>query len=268
MAIYDPTKRPADGYDTHTHLNEDVFWHDVAAYWARAREFRIVEMNNVGFNREGNERAIELAHEFEGMHAIIGWQPEDVAAFTDEEFEILKVQAQDDAVVGLGEMGLDYYWDINPTPEVQKAAFSRQLKLAKELNLPVTIHSRDASDDVYELLKEHDVASFGGVMHSFSGDAEEVKRFVDLGMYISFSGMVTFKNAKDIKAALQVVPLDRLLVETDAPFLAPTPMRGKQNEPMLVRFTIESVAEQLGMTYNEVAELTKANAHRLWLDKK
>lgn len=267
MAIYDPTKRPADSYDTHTHLNEDVFWDDVDAYWARAREFRVVEMNNIGFDRQGNERAIEMAHKFEGMHAIIGWQPGDVAGFTDEEFDILKEQAKDEAVVGLGEMGLDYYWESNPTPEVQKAAFARQLALAKELHLPVTIHSRDASDDVYKLLREYDVASFGGVMHSFSGDAEEAKRFLDLGMYISFSGMVTFKNAKAVKEALQVVPLDRLLVETDAPFLAPTPMRGKQNEPMLVRFTIESVAEQLGMTYNEVADLTKSNAHRLWLKK-
>lgn len=267
MAIYDPTKRPADSYDTHTHLNEDVFWDDVAAYWARAREFRVVEMNNIGFDRQGNERVIEMAHKFEGMHAIIGWQPGDVSGFTDEEFEVLKEQAKDDAVVGLGEMGLDYYWESNPSSEVQKAAFARQLGLAKELNLPVTIHSRDASDDVYELLREYDVASFGGVMHSFSGDAEEAKRFLDLGMYISFSGMVTFKNAKAVKEALQVVPLDRLLVETDAPFLAPTPMRGKQNEPMFVRFTIESVAEQLGMTYNEIADLTKANAHRLWLKK-
>ncbi|AIM62477.1 TatD family hydrolase [Weissella tructae] len=267
MATYDPTNRPADAYDTHTHLNEDVFWDDVATYWDRAREFRVVEMNNIGYDREGNERAIEMAHKFEGMHAIIGWQPGDVAGFTDEEFDILKVQAQDEVVVGLGEMGLDYYWESNPSPEVQKAAFSRQLALAKELNLPVTIHARDASDDVYELLKSHNVSDFGGVMHSFTGDAEEAKRFLDLGMYISFSGMVTFKNAKEIKEALQVVPLDRLLVETDAPFLAPTPMRGKQNEPMFVRHTIESVAEQLGMTYNELAEITKNNAHRLWLDK-
>ncbi|AIG65164.1 Hydrolase, TatD family [Weissella tructae] len=267
MATYDPTNRPADAYDTHTHLNEDVFWDDVATYWDRAREFRVVEMNNIGYDREGNERAIEMAHKFEGMHAIIGWQPGDVAGFTDEEFDILKVQAQDEVVVGLGEMGLDYYWESNPSPEVQKAAFSRQLALAKELNLPVTIHARDASDGVYELLKSHNVSDFGGVMHSFTGDAEEAKRFLDLGMYISFSGMVTFKNAKEIKEALQVVPLDRLLVETDAPFLAPTPMRGKQNEPMFVRHTIESVAEQLGMTYNELAEITKNNAHRLWLDK-
>jgi TatD DNase family protein len=267
MATYDPTNRPADAYDTHTHLNEDVFWDDVATYWDRAREFRVVEMNNIGYDREGNERAIEMAHKFEGMHAIIGWQPGDVAGFTDEEFDILKVQAQDEVVVGLGEMGLDYYWESNPSPEIQKAAFSRQLALAKELNLPVTIHARDASDDVYELLKAHNVSDFGGVMHSFTGDAEEAKRFLDLGMYISFSGMVTFKNAKEIKEALQVVPLDRLLVETDAPFLAPTPMRGKQNEPMFVRHTIESVAEQLGMTYNELAEITKNNAHRLWLDK-
>ncbi|MBS0950361.1 TatD family hydrolase [Weissella minor] len=267
MAIYDPSKRPTDAYDTHTHLNEDEFMEDVPAYWARAREYRIMEMNVVGYNHLGNARAIEMAHELEGIHAIVGFQPEDAKAFNDAELAILKDQTNDDKVVGLGEMGLDYYWDENPTPEVQKAVFGAQLDLAREKNLPVTVHSRDAFDDVYSMLQEHHVEEFGGVMHSFSGGPEEVKRFVDLGMYIGFSGMVTFKKSDDIKAALKAVPLDRILVETDAPFLAPTPMRGKMNEPMFTHFTLENMAEQLDMTYNELAEITTQNAHRLWLER-
>ncbi|GAK31782.1 TatD family deoxyribonuclease [Weissella oryzae SG25] len=263
MAIYDPTKRPADSFDTHTHLNDDAFWHDVAAYWARAREYRVVEMNIVGYDTVGNERAIEIAHEFEGAHAIVGWQPEDINGFGPAELATLRKQLSDPAVIGLGEMGLDYYWDTT-TPADQKKAFQAQLDLAKEFKLPVTIHARDAFDDVYAMLKENDVAQFGGVMHSFAGDENEVKRFLDLGMYISFSGIATFKNAKEVQKAVQVVPRDRLLVETDAPYLAPVPLRGKQNEPMFVRHTIDNLANQLGMEYNELAELTRENAHRLW----
>ncbi len=264
MAIYDPTKRPADAFDTHTHLNDDRFWHDVAAYWARAREYRIVEMNLVGYDFEGNQRSLEIAHQFEGIHAIVGWQPEDIRQFDTAAEATLRDQLADPAVVGVGEMGLDYHWEENPTADEQKDAFKRQLALAREFKLPVTVHSRDAFEDTYAVLKEANVAEFGGVMHSFTGGPEEVKRFLDLGMYISFSGIVTFKKSEEIKAALQVVPLDRLLVETDAPFLAPVPMRGKPNEPMYVKYTIESIAEQLDMTYNEVAELTTANAHRVW----
>lgn len=268
MAIYDPTKRPADSFDTHTHLNDEAFWHDVAAYWARAREYRVVEMNVVGYDTVGNQRAIEIAHEFEGVHAIVGWQPGESGDFKPEDMATLREQLADPAVVGIGEMGLDYYWEENPTPDVQKAVFKAQLDLAREFHKPVTIHTREATADTYEVLKAANVAEFGGVMHSFTGTAEEAKQFLDLGMYISFSGIATFKNAKDVHETLKSVPLDRLLVETDAPYLAPTPMRGKQNEPMFVRYTIQNIADQLGMTYNELADITTANAHRLWhLDK-
>lgn len=264
MAIYDPTKRPADSYDTHTHLNDDAFWHDVAAYWARAREYRVVEMNIVGYDTIGNQRAIEIAEEFEGAHAIVGWQPGESGEFTAEDEATLREQLANPVVVGIGEMGLDYYWEENPAPEVQKAVFERQLALAREFKLPVTIHTRDATADTYEVLKNANVAEFGGVMHSFTGTAAEAKQFLDLGMYISFSGIATFKNAKDVHETLKSIPLDRLLVETDAPYLAPTPMRGKQNEPMFVRHTIQNIADQLGLTYNELAQITTENAHRLW----
>ncbi|MDR3189913.1 MAG: TatD family hydrolase [Lactobacillaceae bacterium] len=264
MAIYDPTKRPADAFDTHTHLNDDRFYHDVAAYWARAREHRIMEMNVVGYDTLGNQRALEIAHEFAGVNAILGWQPEGIRDFNDAQLNVLRDQLSDSAVVGVGEMGLDYFWAENPTPDEQKQAFRTQLDLAREVKLPVTVHSRDAFADTYAVLKAANVGDFGGVMHSFTGDPEDAKRFLDLGMYISFSGIVTFKNATEIHDALKVVPLDRLLVETDAPYLAPTPLRGKPNEPMYVKYTIDNIAEQLGMTYNEVAKITTENAHRLW----
>lgn len=264
MAIYKSGQRRADGYDTHTHLNDDTFWHDVPAYFGRATEFGIVEMNIVGYNSQSNERAIQLAHEFEGMHAIIGWQPEDILEMDDSKLAIFREQLQDDSVVGVGETGLDYYWDDNPAAEVQKKAFTQQLELAHEFKLPVTVHTRSAMADTYEALKNAHVEDFGGVMHSFTGTPEEAKQFLDMGMYISFSGIATFKNAKDVQETVKSVPLDRLLVETDAPYLAPTPMRGKPNEPMYVHYIIEYIAELLGKSYDEMAEITTNNAHKLW----
>lgn len=269
MAIYNSGNQPADGYDTHTHLNDDTFWHDVAAYWARAREFRIVEMNIVGYDMQSNERALQLAREFKGMHAIIGWQPEDISEINDDALAVYREQLQDDHVIGVGETGLDYYWDENPSATSQKEAFRQQLALAREFKLPVTVHTRSAMNDTYNLLTEAHVEEFGGVMHSFTGTPEEAKQFLDLGMYISFSGIATFKNAKDVQETVKSVPLDRLLVETDAPYLAPTPMRGKPNEPMYVHYTIAYIAELLGKSYDEIAEITTNNAHRLWhLDQK
>jgi TatD DNase family protein len=198
------------------------------------------------------------------MHAVIGWQPEDILEMNDEALATFRKQLQDDAVIGVGETGLDYYWDDNPSADEQKKAFIQQLTLAREFNLPVTVHTRNATADTYQTLKDAHVEEFGGVMHSFTGTPEEAKQFLDLGMYISFSGIATFKNAKDVQETLKSVPLDRLLVETDAPYLAPTPMRGKPNEPMYVHYIIDYIAELLGKSYDEVAKITTNNARRLW----
>lgn len=263
MPIYDPTKMPANSFDTHTHLNDDAFWNELDAYVARAHEFRVMEMNVVGYDATGNERALEIAHKYDGVNAIIGFQPEDAKFFNDETAAVLRDQLNDPVVVGLGEMGLDYHWDTSSRAD-QLKAFEQQLEWAKELNKPVTIHSRDAMDDVYSILKNAHVGEFGGVMHSFTGNAAEAEKFLDLGMYISFSGIVTFKNSKDVQAAAKVVPLDRMLVETDAPYLAPTPLRGKQNEPAFVKYVVDGLAAQLEMDDKELATQTRANAHKLW----
>lgn len=263
MPIYDPTKIPADSFDTHTHLNDDSLFEELAAYVGRAHEFRVMEMNVVGYDGIGNQRALEIAHQYAGINAILGFQPEDAKLFSADEAALLKSQISDPAVVGLGEMGLDYYWDTS-TKKQQWDAFEQQLAWAKEFNKPVTIHARDAMDDVYSILKNADVSTIGGVMHSFTGNASEAEKFLDLGMHISFSGIVTFKNAKEIQAAAQVVPMERLLVETDAPYLAPTPLRGKQNEPAFVKYVVDGLAAVLGLDPQEVAQQTTANARQLW----
>ncbi|ACA83183.1 MULTISPECIES: TatD family hydrolase [Leuconostoc] len=263
MAIYDLTKTPADSYDTHTHLNDDKLYHDVPAYIGRANEFRVMEMNIVGYDATGNERALEIAQAHDNIYAVLGFQPEDTADFDEAAALLLSHQLEQEKVVGVGETGLDYYWDT-PSREIQKKAFQTHLALAKKYDLPVIIHNRDAFNDVYDIVKASGVTK--GVMHSFSGTPEQALAFVDLGMHISFSGVVTFKKAEEVRDAARAVPLDRILVETDAPYLAPTPFRGKDNEPALVKYVIDSLAETLAVTPKALSEITRTNAHRLFLN--
>ncbi|CAM3094067.1 TatD family hydrolase [Leuconostoc rapi] len=263
MAIYDLTKTPADSYDTHTHLNDDKLFHDVPAYIGRANEFRVMEMNIVGYDATGNERALEIAQAHDNIYAVLGFQPEDTGTFDAAAAVKLEEQLQQDKVVGVGETGLDYYWETT-AHDVQKKAFKAHLALAKKCQLPVIIHNRDAFEDVYAMLKESGVTK--GVMHSFSGTPEQALAFVDLGMHISFSGVVTFKKAENVREAAKVVPLDRILVETDAPYLAPTPFRGKDNEPAFVKYIIDSLAETLDLTPKDLADITRKNAHQLFLN--
>lgn len=166
-------------------------------------------------------------------------------------------------VVALGEIGLDYYWMEDPK-EVQDRVFRRQIAIAKEMNLPISIHTRDAMEDTYKILKEEDIRDIGGIMHSFSGDPEWMAKFLEMGMHISLSGVVTFKKALEVQEVAKAVPLDRLLVETDAPYLAPVPYRGKRNEPGYTRYVVEKIAELREVSFDEIARQTTNNAHRLF----
>lgn len=262
MAIYHPNEQPAPTYDAHTHLNDDALYFDVPAYLGRAHEFQVLEMNVVGYNKVGNARALEIAHENEGVSAILGYQPEDTPDFDEAAKAELEKQLTDSTVVGVGETGLDYHWDTNR--DIQMKAFLAHIELAKKYDLPLIIHNRDAFDDVYRVLKEHGVKK--AVIHSFSGTAEQAKAWADLGYYVSFSGVVTFKKAEDVREGAKVVPLDQILVETDAPYLAPTPFRGKTNEPGWTKYVVDSLAETLGMDRDTLAAQTVKNAHRAFLN--
>ncbi|WEV54897.1 TatD family hydrolase [Leuconostocaceae bacterium ESL0723] len=262
MAIYDSSRKRAASYDSHTHLNDDKLFHDVAAYVGRAHEFDVMQMNVVGYDALGNQRALEIARKYEGIQAVLGYQPEDSVDFDQAAQDTLAKQLKDDQVVGVGETGLDYHWD---TPvDVQMAAFQTHLDLAKSLDLPVIIHNREAFQDVYDQLKASQIHR--GVIHSFSGTPEQAQAFADLGFYISFSGVVSFKKAPEVRAAAQALPHDQILVETDAPYLAPVPKRGQTNEPAFVAYVIDSLAETLSMTADEVADFTRQNAQRLFLN--
>ncbi|MEB7495585.1 TatD family hydrolase [Enterococcus hirae] len=250
-------------FDSHTHLNAEQFNDDIPETIGRAKELGVTKMAVVGFDTPTIEKSLQLSHDYSNIYSIIGWHPTEAGSYTKDIEKKLQEQLTMPKVVALGEIGLDYYWMEDPK-EVQAEVFRRQIAIAKEMNLPISIHTREALADTYQILKEEDIRDIGGIMHSFSGDFEWAKRFLDLGMHISFSGVVTFKKAQDVQEAATHVPLDRLLVETDAPYLAPVPYRGKRNEPGYTRYTVEKIAELRNLPIEEVALQTWKNAHRLF----
>ncbi|MGG5317375.1 TatD family hydrolase [Enterococcus sp. AZ072] len=250
-------------FDSHTHLNAEQFKDEIPETVERAKELGVTEMAVVGFETPTIEKSLELSQTYEGIYSIIGWHPTEAGSYTKAIEEKLIQQLTLPKVVALGEIGLDYHWMEDPK-EVQDKVFRRQIAIAKEMNLPISIHTREALEDTYNVLKEEDIRSIGGIMHSFSGDDEWAKRFLDLGMHISFSGVVTFKNAPEVQAAAKAVPLDKLLVETDAPYLAPMPYRGKRNEPGYTRYVAEKIAELRELSLADVAQQTTENARRLF----
>lgn len=250
-------------FDAHTHLNDVPFHDHEQDYVDNANELAVVKIANVGSNRDFNERAIKLSEQFTNMYAIVGFHPDDSKLYNEAERAILAEQLQQDKVVAVGEIGLDYHWDASPRA-IQREAFRDQLELAHELKLPVNVHTRDAMSDTYDILKDSNVRDFGGVIHNFNGDPEWLQKFLDLGLYVSFSGVVTFKNAKEVHESARLVPLDRVLVETDAPYLTPMPYRGKQNEPAYTRYVVEKIAALKELPIEEVAAATYQNTMELY----
>ncbi|MEQ9763465.1 TatD family hydrolase [Streptococcus sp. ZJ151] len=250
-------------FDTHTHLNVENFTETVEEELNLAREMGVTRHNVVGFDHETIEKALEIADNHPEVYLTLGWHPTEAGSYDSEVEAYLKQVLKHDKVVALGEIGLDYHWMEDPK-EVQIEVFKRQIALSKALDLPFVVHTRDALEDTYQVIKEAGVGPRGGIMHSFSGSFEDAQRFVDLGMMISFSGVVTFKKATDVQEAAQQLPLDKILVETDAPYLAPVPKRGKENKTAYTRYVVEKIAELRGMTVEEVAKITTENANRLF----
>lgn len=250
-------------FDTHTHINVEQFEDDVEEVIERAIENGVTRMSVVGFDFPTIEKALELSEKYDEVYATIGWHPTEAGSYNDEVEAYLREIYSSRHVVAVGETGLDYHWMEDPK-EVQFEAFRRQIKLAKEYNLPVTIHNRESTKDVYRILEEEGLPQAGAIMHSFGVSTRWLKRFVNLGTMISLSGVVTFKNAPEVREIAQAVPLDRLLIETDAPYLSPEPNRGKRNEPSYVRFVAQEIAQVRGMSVEEVAKITTDNANRFF----
>lgn len=249
--------------DTHTHLQSEDFAADFNAVLQRAKEAGLEKMICVGYDLPSSVVAVNLARKHREIYAVIGVHPHDAKTLNDSVLAELHSLAQFDKVVAIGEIGLDYYRDLSPREE-QRRAFISQMKLAQELGKPIVIHDRDAHQEVFELVKQEKGGQHGGVMHCFSGHVPLALDFIKEGFYISLSGNVTFQNNKKGPEVACKVPLDRLLIETDCPYLTPEPFRGKRNEPSYVKYVAAKIAELRKQTEMEIAYITNRNAHEIF----
>jgi TatD DNase family protein len=253
--------------DSHCHLDHEHFDADREAVIERALAAGVEHMVAIG---TGNgppdlEAGIRLADRYPAFYATVGVHPHDAAKATPETFKLLASLLAHPKVIALGEIGLDYHYDFSPR-EVQRAAFLEQMSIAREAAKPIIIHTREAWEDTLALLREHWAPSgLGGIMHCFSGGAAEAQQALDLGFYLSFGGIVTFPKALDLQEAARLAPADRILIETDAPYLAPVPKRGKRNEPAYILETARKLADLRGQSVESIAALTSANFRRLFM---
>lgn len=254
---------PAMLIDTHTHLDDPRYDDDRAALIARAQEAGVTTFITIGCDLATSRSAVALAHRHPSVYATVGVHPHEVKHIADEWYDELRRLAQHEKVVAYGEIGLDYHYNHSP-PTLQRDRFREQVCLARELGLPVVIHTREAQDDTMAILKDERAADVGGVFHCFSGDASAAKEALNLGFFLSFSGVVTFQNATTLRDIVKTVPLDRMLIETDCPYLTPVPYRGKRNEPAHVRLVADKIAELKALSLEEVGNITTRNARRLF----
>jgi TatD DNase family protein len=251
-------------FDTHAHLHFPDFADDLDAVLERARAAGVRGMVTIGTDRETNGAVVGLAKRLPDVWATVGIHPHDAAEVTEADFdEMERVAREEPRVVGFGEMGLDFFRNLSP-PDAQRQAFRRQIGIARRVGKPLVIHCRDAHDETLAILGEERAGDTGGVMHCFSGDVEIARRCLDLGLYISLAGPVTYKNARALPEVARFVPEDRLVVETDCPYLPPTPHRGKRNEPAYVALTAEHVAGLRGADVESLCDSLTANAARLF----
>lgn len=249
-------------FDTHAHYDSEQFDEDREALLSGLPAEGVGTVINVGATLDGCRASLEFAEKYPFMYAAVGVHPDEVGALNEETFEWLKKAAQSPRVVVIGEIGLDYHWNIEPQ-EVQKKWFIRQLDLARELDLPVNIHSRDAAQDTMDIMKEH-AQGLRGIIHCYSYSREMAEEYVKMGFHIGIGGVVTFKNSKKLKNVAASIPLERIVLETDCPYMAPTPYRGKRNNSAYIDRVADEIASLRGLTKEEVLTATEQNAMRLF----
>ena len=246
--------------DSHAHLDDKQYNSDRAEVISDIIAAGVTNVINIGADMRSSRASVALAAEYDFIYASVGVHPHYVKSIIDESIAELKSLAEHPKVVAIGEIGLDYYRNLSPK-DVQQHWFRKQLHLAKELNLPVIIHDRDAHEDCIAILKDENISN--GVMHCYSGSAEMVKTLIDMGFYISFGGVLTFKNARVAVEALRAVPMDRLLIETDCPYLSPEPHRGQRNTSAYMPIIAQKAAEIKGINYEELCNITAENTRTL-----
>ncbi len=250
--------------DTHTHLNDEKFDGDREEVIQRAKDNGVLRMINMGDTMESSEAVVKLAESYEGLYAGVGIHPEEARPMTQADDDRLASWAEHPEVVAIGEIGLDYYWEKDPDARrLQQEIFIRQLDIARQMGMPVCIHARDAQGDTLSILKKEG-KGLRGVLHCYSGSMETAKELIRMGWYIGIDGPLTFKNAAKLPELVQWLPGERILVETDSPYMAPVPMRGKRNEPAFVRHVAEKAAELRGESLESFAAMTTQNSFDLY----
>ncbi len=249
--------------DSHAHLEMPEFRRDLTEVIQRAKASGVENIFTVGTEKKDWMRALEIAHSNPSVYAILGVHPHNAKEIDEETYPALRKLCRDEKVRAYGEIGLDFYRNLSPR-DVQLRRFREQIVLAKELRLPIVVHDREAHQETLEILKSEMAEEDGGIIHCFSGDYKMAKECIEMGFLISIPGSITFKNAGGLQEVVKQIPLEALLVETDAPFLAPVPLRGKRNEPSYVRHTAQKIAEIKKVPLEKVAEVTTENALRVY----
>ena len=249
-------------FDSHAHYDSSQFDEDRAELLNSMQENGVGMIVNVCADWDSVTEVVDLVQSYPFIYAAVGMHPDEVGDLDEGRFEFLKAQCKKEKVVAVGEIGLDYYWD-NESHDIQKKWFVRQLDLARELGLPVIIHSRDATEDTLKIMKEH-AQGLRGVIHCFSYSKELAEEYVKMGFHIGIGGVVTFKNGKKLKEVAEIVPLERILLETDCPYLAPEPYRGKRNSSLYIPHIAQAIADIKGISYEEVVAQTERNAKMLF----
>ncbi|MGD9677787.1 MAG: TatD family hydrolase [Vulcanibacillus sp.] len=247
--------------DTHAHLDDEKFDCDREQVIDNARINGIKTIINVGYNEKTILTTLDLIGKYDFIYGAIGWHPNHAHEINDKHYKWIEELTTHPKIIGIGEIGLDYYWDYAPK-DIQQKVFIKQIQLAKRVGLPIIIHDREAHKDILDILKNENVDGIGGIMHSFSGSAEMALECIQMGFYISISGPITFKNAKKSVEVIEAVPLDRILLETDSPYLTPVPFRGKRNEPANLQYIAKKIADIKKIEFNDLKKITNQNVKK------
>lgn len=251
-------------FESHAHYDDEAFDEDREELLTSLRENGIDKVINIGASLDSCKRTLQLMKQYSFIYGAMGVHPSETGELNEENFTWLREQCTADKVVAVGEIGLDYHW---PEPEVhvQKLWFEKQMELAREVKLPVIIHSRDAAKDTLDMMHALHAGEIGGVIHCYSYTKEMAREYLQMDYYFGIGGVITFKNAKKLKETVEYIPMDRILLETDSPYLAPEPNRGKRNSSLNLSYVAQEIAAIKGISYEEVVETTSKNAERLFL---
>jgi TatD DNase family protein len=249
--------------DTHAHYDDEKFNEDRDLLLHSLKENDIEYVVNIGASIKTTRNTLELIKQYDFIYGAIGVHPSETGELNEDNFSWLKEQAKTEKVVAIGEIGLDYYWD-EPDRIIQKMWFDRQMELAKEVNLPIVIHSRDAAKDTLDMMKAAKVETVGGVIHCFSYGIDMAKEYLKMGFYLGIGGVVTFNNAKKLKEVVEYTPLDRIVLETDCPYLSPVPNRGKRNSSLNLVYVVDEIAKIKNIDTDEIIQVTNQNAKDLY----